>query len=320
MIALTDLLHSLAVAFCTVSTAMGVSRGHGKTTVAAFEAIDRQPAMRPAIMRSTILALALIETAAILGLLISFFLFFSAPPTLPSALGEIGIAFAIGIPGLVVGWASAGPTSEAIFATARQPFLAQRLSSFMLLVLSLLQTPLIFGFIMAIVIHRMLPTLTTTAQGFTLMGAGVAAGLGAVGPVLGSCLFTKAACKSAGRNKEAFTKIFTFTFISQAIIETPVIFSVIIALMLTSKAATAYENPFIGLAYLAFGATIGLGTFGAGISSGRAAGAAAEQIANNPASYRVISFASLIAQGFIDTIAIFSFLIALLLIFTPLTS
>lgn len=320
MIALTDLLHFLAVTFCTVATTMGVSRGHGKTTVAAFEAIDRQPAMQPAIMRSTLLALALIETAAILGLLMSFILFFSAPHTLPLALGEIGMALSIGVPGLVIGWASAGPTTEAIFATARQPFLAQRLSNFMLLVLSLLQTPLIFGFIMALIIQRTLPTITTTAQGLTLIGAGLSAGLGAVGPVIGSCLFSKMACKSAGRNREAYSKIFTFTFISQAIIETPVIFAIIIALMLTGQAATAHENPLIGLAYLAFGATMGIGTFGAGISSGRAAGAAAEQIANNPAAYTMLSRASMIAQGFIDTIAIYAFLIALLLVFTPLVA
>lgn len=320
MIGLEQLLHFCSLTFCTIAPALGVSRGHGKATQAAFQSIDRQPAMQPDITRSMILALALIETAAILGLLMSFLVFARAPSSLAGALGEVGIALSLGIPGLIIGWASAEPTTQAIGAIARQPFLARRLSNFMLLVLSLLQTPLIFGLIMALLIQRILPTTTTIAQGLTLMGCGLAVGLGSIGPVIGSCLFTKMACRSAGRNRFAFPKLFTFTFISQAIIETPVIFAIIIAIMLLGKATIAYENPLIGLAYLAFGATIGIGTFGAGISSGRSAAAAADQIAQSPAAYTALSRASMLAQGLIDTIAIYAFIIALWLILTPLTS
>ncbi len=318
MISTALVIHYIAIAFCTVAGALGVSRGQGKTALAAFAAIDRQPATQPEINRSAILAFALIETAAILGLLISFFMFYGAPPTIASALGEIGIALSIGIPGLAIGWFSAGPTSETLNAIARQPFLSRRLTNFMLLILSLLQTPLIFGFIIALMIHINLPSVVTVAQGLTLIGAGIAAGFGCLGPVLGGCYFTTMACKSAGRNRAAFPKLFTFTFISQAIIETPVIFATIIALLLTRQATTAYENPIIGIAYIIFGSTIGIGTFGAGISSGRTAAAAAEQIAYRPAAYNILSRASMMAQGLVDTIAVYAFIIALWLIITPL--
>ncbi len=320
MVALAQLIHFFSIVFCTVATAYGVSRSHGKTAAASFEAIERQPAMQGEITGATILALALIETAAILGFLMSFFLFFKPPTTFPSALGELGIAFSMGIPGLVIGWASADPASNALGAIARQPFVSRRMRNFMLLVLSLLQTPLIFGLIMAFVIHGMLPGITTVAQSLILIGAGIAIGLGSVGPVLGSCLFTKIACKSAGRNRAAFSKLFTFTFISQAMIETPVVFAIIISLMLINQASIVYENPLIGLAYLAFGATMGIGTFGTGISSGRAAAAAADQIAYNPAAYTILSRASMMAQGLIDTIAIYAFIISIWLVLTPLAS
>ncbi len=320
MIIVANVIHSLAIAFSTVAAAIGVARGQGITAKAAFTAIDRQPATQPEIFRATVLALALIETAAILGLLISFFLFFSAPPTLAGALGEIGIALAIGIPGLFIGWLTAGPTTESISAIARQPFLARRLTNFMLLVLSILETPLIFGFIIALMIYLQIPNVETLAQGFTLIGAGIAAGIGSIGPILGGCYFTKIACKSSGRNRAAFPKLFTFTFISQAIIETPIIFATIIALLLTRQALTPYENPIVGIAYLIFGATIGIGTFGAGISSGKAAAAAANQIAYNPPAYTILSRASMMAQGLIDTAAVYAFIIALWLIMTPLVS
>lgn len=318
MVTLAYFFHFLAIVVSTVATAMGVSRGHAQAAEAAFEALERQPGIRSEIKRATILGLAIIETAAILGILISFLLLFSIPVTDGAALGEIGIALAIGIPGFIIGWSSGGPTAGALGAIARQPFLARRLTNFMLLVLSLLQTPLIFGFIIALLINVQLAKTETIAQGLTLIGTGIAAGLGCVGPVIGSCIFTKSACISAGRNRFAFPKLFTFTFISQALIETPVIFAVVVALFLSNRATTLYQNPLIGIAYLVFGSTIGLGTLGPGISAGQAAAAAAEQIAYNPAAYTILSRASMLAQGLVSTIAVYAFIVALWLCFTPL--
>ncbi len=315
---LASLLHSLAVVFSTLSAALGVSRGHAYITRAALDAIDRQPAVQPELSRTLLLALALVETSAILGLLISMFLLFSAPPSLPAAIGEIGIALAIGVPGLFLGWSLAGPITEALLAVARQPFLSRRLTNFMLLTVSILETPIIFGFIIALLIYVALGSITTNAQGLILVGAGIAAGFGSVGPIIGGCNFTKASFKGAGRNRHAFPKLFTFTFVSQAIIETPIIFATIIALLLTRAATTYFEHPLIGVAYLLFGTTIGIGTFGSGISSGRAAAAAAEQISLHPSAASSLSRASMIAQGLIDTCAVYAFIIALMLIIRPI--
>ncbi len=315
---LAPLLHYFAVAFSTLSATLGVSRGHAYITRSALEAIDRQPSVQPELSRTLLLALALVETAAILALLVSMFLLFSTPPGLPGAIAEIGIALAIGIPGLFLGWSLAGPITEALIAVARQPFLSRKLTNFMLLVVSLLETPVIFGFIIALIIYFTLSSVTTVAQALILVGAGIAAGFGTVGPIIGGCNFTKSSFKGAGRNRYAFPKLFTFTFVSQAIIETPIIFASIIALLLTRKALIPFENPIIGFAYLMFGATIGIGTLGAGISSGRAAAAAAEQISLRPQAASSLSRASMMAQGLIDTCAVYAFIIALWLVITPL--
>ena len=315
---LAPILHSSAILFSTLTAAFGVSRGHAYITRSALDAIDRQPAIQPELSRTLLLALALVETAAILGLLVSMFLLFSAPPTLPAAIGEIGIALAIGIPGLVLGWSLAGPISEALLAIARQPFLSRKLTNFMLLVVSILETPIIFGFIIALLIYFSLGSITTVAQGLILVGAGIAVGFGSVGPIIGGCNFTTASLKAAGRNRHAFPKLFTFTFISQAIIETPIIFATIIALLLTGKATTHFEHPLIGFAYLIFGTIIGIGTLGSGISSGLVAAAAAKQISLTPQAASSLSRTSMIAQGLIDTCAVYAFIIALWLIITPL--
>lgn len=317
---LPGMIHFFIIAASTVFAALGVSIGQGFTSKASFNAINRQPAAQPDITRTTLLALALIETSAILGLLISFLLFFKVPTNQWGVIAELGMGIAISLPGLFIGLASSMPAYEALGAIARQPFLARKLSNFMLLSQSLIQTPLIFGFIVALIIRTKIPHVTNAAQALALIGSGLAIGIGCVGPALGGGLFTKTACQSAGINRHAYPKLFTFTFISQAIIETPVIFASIISFFLTTKALSLPDNPLLGFCYLAFALTIGFGTFGAGISSGRSAAAAAHQIAYNPQAYNLLARSSMMAQGLIDTCAVYAFIIALWLILMPLTS
>ena len=126
MILAAAFIHFITIAVSTVCAALGVSIGQGFTSRAAFKAIERQPAAYNEIARTHLLGLALIETGAILGLLISFLLFFLPPTTYAAALAEIGMAIAISIPGLTIGLASAMPAYEAMNAVARQPFLAKK--------------------------------------------------------------------------------------------------------------------------------------------------------------------------------------------------
>lgn len=310
------IIHVLSVVLSTVCAALGVSIGQGLTSKAAFLAINRQPAAQPDISRGALLAFALVETSAILGFLISFLLFFRTPTNEYSAIAELGMALAVAIPGLIIGLASAMPASEALGAIARQPFLAKKIGNFMLLNLSLSQTPLIFGFIMALIIRTKLPDVTTLGQALTLIGAGVAIGIGCIGPAFGGGFLSRSACKGIGLNKLAYSKLFTFSFISQAIVETPVIFASIISFLLLTKSLSVNEHWIIGLAYLSFGLCIGLGTLGPGFSSGRSAAAAAIQIAHNPQAYNLLARSSMIAQGLIDTCAIYAFIISLWLILT----
>ncbi|MBA3751384.1 hypothetical protein H0X06_01095 [Candidatus Dependentiae bacterium] len=318
MIALAAFIHYITIGLTTAASSIGVSLGQAAATRAGLEAIDRQPAARTDIARTLIIALALIETGAMLGLLVPLILFFRPPLTFNGALAEIGVGIAISLPALFTGYASSMPASEAFNAMSRQPFLAKKIRNILILSQSLIQTPLIFGFCIALLIASLIPSLTNSSQAMALIASGLSIGLGCVGPAVGSGYFTAHACKSTGFNKTVFQKIFTFTLISQAIIETPVIFASIISLLLLSIAPTVPDYPVIGLAYLVFAFTMGIGTLGAGISSGRVAASAALQIGYNPSLYTFISRSSMLAQGLIDTIPIYAFIIALWLLFTPL--
>ena len=165
MTLLPGIIHFFTIAASTVCAALGVSIGQGFTSQAAFNAINRQPAAQPDITRTTLLALALIETSAILRTAYFISLFFKIPNNQWAVIAEIGMGVAISFPGLVIGLASSMPAYEALGAIARQPFLASKLSNFMLLTQSLIQTPLIFGFIVALIIRTKIPHVTNASAG-----------------------------------------------------------------------------------------------------------------------------------------------------------
>jgi F-type H+-transporting ATPase subunit c len=307
--------HYITLAGIVGITAIGVGLGQGFATMGALHALHIQPQARPDILRLLVLGLALIETAAIIGVTIVLFLFFNLAPstiTFEGGLAELGILFAMSLSGFTIGLVSALPVKEACLALARQPFFGQKIMRFMLIVLSILQTPLIFSFIISIYIKDHITPLTTFPDSLRLLGAGLSIGVGCLGPAIGLALFAKKACQSIGINRSAYTTLVTFSFISQAMIETPIIFSMIIALLLVGSSSLTLVR---GCALLAAGLCMGIGTFSTGISSGRTAGVACERIAIEPNSYVVVSRLSLFAQGIMETVTIYALLISLTLIF-----
>lgn len=310
---LSDIFHYVTIALTVSVTSIGVGIGEGLACQAALEAINIQPSAKSEIARTAILGMALIETATIMGMTIATILLMDtnkAASTMYSGIAELGIAFAICISGFVLGLVSALPTQQACLAIARQPFFSQKIFRFMLITQSIIQTPIIFGFIIAMFIRDQAMIVTSLEDSLRLVASGICIGIGSVGPAIGLGLFAQTACRSIGINRNAFNKILSFTFISEAIIETPIIFALIISLMLiNTKVADGDMLHAIGM--LSAAICIGFGTIGAGISSGRTAAAACHQIALAPNQHSILSRTSMFAQGLIDTCAIYALIIAL---------
>lgn len=305
-------MHYGIIAAITALTGLGVGIGQGLTANATMQALDRQPAAKSDIARSNLLALALIETSSLIGLLFSMLLFLKVPSTYYGTLAQLGIAAALAIPGFTLGIIASMPARAAIMSIARQPFLGKKIMNLMLLTQSLIQTPLVFGFIISLMIRNQLEMIHTLPDAMRLIASGLCIALGSIGPAIGIGYFTRVACQSVGNNRLAYNKIFSFTLISQAIIETPIIFAAVIAFWL-STAVTA-GNTLPSLLYIAIAFVMGMGTFGTGISSGLTAAAACNQIAQHPAEYATISRASIFTQAIIDTGAIYAFIVAILLL------
>jgi F0F1-type ATP synthase membrane subunit c/vacuolar-type H+-ATPase subunit K len=262
-----------------------------------------------------ILGSALIETAAIMSLLISIILLWQSKMThtLYTGISTLGIALAICITAFITGIVSALPAQQACLSLARQPFFTGNIIRLMLITQSIIQTPIVFGFIIAMLIKGQLSSVNTLADSLRLLGAGIAIGIGSIGPSIGLAHFAQTVCAGLGINRDAYHKLLSFTFLSEAIIETPVIFALVIGISLL-MIPIPQGTLLTGIAMLSAGCCMGLGTIGAGISSGKASAAACHQIALTPEKHMVLTRLSIFAQGLIDTSAIYALLISLLLI------
>jgi len=314
----SEFLHYGAIATSIALSSISVGIGEGLISWSALSAIDRQPAAQDDVMRVAIIGMSLVETVAILGLLISIILLAYTSTGSNNAFShyaEIGIIAAMGITGLAIGFASALPAQAACHAVARQPFFAHRISSFMLMTQVIIQTPMISAFLVSLFIQGQSNAATTLSDSLRLIASGLCVGIGSIGPAIGLSVFAKAAITSLGKNTKAYDKLLSFTFISEALIETPVIFCLLIAVTLLFAVPHSATDPLInGIIFLAAGLCTGLGTLGTGISSGITAAAACTQIGNNPDAYNIISRTSILAQSLIETIVLYTVILSLLMI------
>jgi F-type H+-transporting ATPase subunit c len=312
-------LHYLTIALSLAFNSFGVGIAEGLVGLAAIDAINKQPHAIDAIRRTALIGMALIETTAIIGILTVIMLVLKTPEHdamwYPS-LTCIGIIAAICISGFVISLISASPAQAACKAIARQPFLSQKILTFMIMTLAIIQTPIIINFVLMMIMYNNALQSICLAESLRLIASGISVGVSCIGPVIGMSIFAKTACTSIGKNPRAYNDIFSFTLISQAIIETPVIFGILVGVVQLFVVPVLTEGELIrGLALIAASIAIGLGTFGTGISSGKTAAAACTQLEQNPKQTKQVSRTSLIAQGLIETTAIYSILLALILTF-----
>jgi F-type H+-transporting ATPase subunit c len=318
MLEYAPFFHYLALAITLVLCGTGVAIGQGRISSAALWATYIQPQSQSLISRASILSMALTETAAILALVITIMLFFNT--SILSAYGpymaiaQSGVIFAIGCAGLAISLVSALPASKAILSIARQPFFAEKILNIMLITMSITQTPLIFGFIVVLLIHLQLGSLTTLEDSVRFFAAAFCIGFGSVGPAIGQGIFAQAACQAVGMNRDSYKRILPFSLLSQSIIETPILFALLASLLMFG---VSNPSSLKAIALVMAGVCIGLCNMASGISSGITSASACRQIGlkNTPAA--LISRTSLLAQGLIDTFAIYGLIVGILLIFYP---
>lgn len=303
-------LQQISTSLIFVIPSLGIALGQALTARTAITATHTQPQAAADIRRNFLLSVAFNETAAILtGIMVIFLLMATSFSVYIASWAHLSILCALGLPSACIGILSALPQRAALIATARQPFFSREILRLMLITISIMQTSALLGFIVSILIKNRIADSVFWSEGISLLASGIAFGCGSIGPLVGLSLFAGAACSTVGKNRQVYGNIVSFTFICQGLIEAPILFSLVVALIILSG---AQPN---SMACLAAACTIALSTFGPGIASGRIASSACKAIGQQPNAYAAISRTSLLAQTLIDTSPIYGLIISLALLF-----
>ena len=312
-----QLLHTLAVVIAIVLGGIGSGIGQGIAGLGALQAMARQSTGNDQILRTMILGLALIESGVILSLVITFMILFGGASVIsvPAGLCELGMGLAIGISAAAVSIASSFAVKAACQSIARQPFFHQKIVTLMLLSQSITSAPGVFAFVIALLIKVKISDTTTIAEGIKLLAAGLAVGIGSIGPSIGQGIFSQSSCTAVGLKKESFSKLLTFSLLSQAVVQTPLIFCLIIAILLIFKPIAPSTSPFIA-AVLSFSPmfAISVGSMGSAIALGHAASKNCKYISMDEKNYPLFVRTSLLAQAIIESAAIYALIVALILV------
>ncbi len=309
---MNELAQYLTITSLIVLPTIGVGLGQGYVNKKTVAGIDEQPTADSALKRASIIAMTFSETAILLAVIMGILLIIDQSTSMYAGLGYLGILCAVAIPGFLVGLVSSWPGCAAIDATIRQPLFAPQILQLMLIAQTIIQTPTIFGFIIGLLIKNQIPNATTLAEGLRLLASGIAFGIGCVGPVIGLGLFTKNALKTTGTNRAIYPQLRTFTFVSQALIEAPIVFALVIGIILSF--IHLGDDAFSIVRYLVAALVIGFTLLHVGINSGRSAAKTAELVGEHPTMFGQLSRMSILTQTFIDTIAIYGTLLALIVL------
>ncbi len=311
-----DIIFTITALIPVILSTLGTSIGQSLIGKQALASILKQPSAANNISKLSVIGIAVTETAAVIGAVVSWLLLKEVDTVSDFTwinYGIIGIAFAVGLSGLCAGIASSFPAVASCQTLARQPFLQTKTLNIMLITQTLIMTPNMFGMIVALLIKAKMLHIQDFTQALQLLSSGIAIGFGSIGPSIGLAFFAFAACKAIGVNPQVYGKIMTFTFICEAIIETPVIFSLLISLVILN---TPIIEPSIiqGWQFLAAAICIGLSTISPGINLGRTGASACNQIALHPTEYVNISRIGMLALAMIDTFTIYGFLISIFML------
>ncbi|MBI2344693.1 hypothetical protein HYV10_01315 [Candidatus Dependentiae bacterium] len=311
-----DALYIILSTLPAVLSGIGTSIGQGIINKNAMESLNRQPSASSSISKISIIGMAIVETAAIMGMVISILLINDPKinaDTFFSNLAAAGIALALGISGLCAGIAAALPAAKTCQSIAHQPFMYTKLLNMMLIVQTLIMTPNMFGMIIALLIKNKITAIEILPEAMQLFASGLSIGIGCIGPSIGLSIFASSACSAVGINKKSFNKIMTFTFVCEAIIETPAIFALLISLIILTTTIKP-ESAIQGWQFIAAALCMGLSTIAPGINAGKTGAAACKQMGLNLEQYPSLSKLALLALAMIDSFAIYGLLVSIVLL------
>ncbi|MBD3273285.1 hypothetical protein GF385_02970 [Candidatus Dependentiae bacterium] len=311
-----DFLHYLAVGLAIALGSIGSGIGQGLGAFSTVGALARQEQGNDQVFRSMVIGLAFIESGVILALVITLMMLFGDTQAITwgSAIAEIGIAIMIGFAATAISIASSYAVKSSATSISRQPIFAQKILTLMLVTQSLMEAPVVFSFVIGLIIKAQFSDTMTIYSGIKFLASTICLALGSIGPCVGQGIFANSSCNAAGLNRSAYNKLLPFSIINGAVIQTPLIFSLLMAILIIFFNISEVSPVTSVISFCVSALAIGLGTFGTSTAAGFVGSKSAKQIALNPDNYSVLFRSNILAQAFIESSAIYSLIIALALL------
>lgn len=314
-----EYLHYFSAALMVVLGGMGGSIGHGLAGAQTLSSMLRQPTGNDYSFRAMVVGLSLIESGCIVALVVSLVVLLSGTKdlTMARALAEFGMAVAVGVAAVASSIASSFVVKAAMTAISRQPVFAPKMFTMMLITQSIIEAPVIFAFVTALTIRARFSPDMSLIFGLQCLAAGLIIAFGCIGPSIGQAIFAGAANGSLGLNTDAYAKIFTFTLLGEAVIETPMIFCLVFSfVMMYTQVPIPPDGSLLIIApfFIATG-TVSVAALAASSAIGYVGSRSCYQIAQTPEHSGIFLRTTLLAIAFIESTVIYALIVGFLLLF-----
>ncbi len=310
------LLHYGGIALTIGLSGLGTGLAQGYAARVVLDAMDRQEIGIDAIRRALMIGLVFIESGGILALVIAFLLMSHEYTFLSQSMGlvHLNIGFCMGLVTGMMAIASSFALAAATEAIARQPLIAHKIISFMMISQTFIEAPVIFAFVLLLLINSNLDESIAWAEAVKLSIAAFGIAMGTIGPAIAQSRFSWASGEAMGLSHSAYPQIFSFSLLTQAIIETPVIFVLISTLFIIFK-ILPFMSPLTAATSLFPAAlVVALGASSAAVGVSYVASKTCRLISLNTEHYGRLFRASFVAQAFIESCGIYALVIGLLMI------
>jgi len=234
----------------------------------------------------------------------------------------LGAGLSVSITSITSGVGVGYIAGEAAFAMMRQPKAGDQIFRNMFIGQAITETGGIFALVISLLL--LFGNLDVVEGGWfrfaSMLGAGIAAGVGCIGPVFGSGYVGGQACKAIGRMPKHGNAIMGNMLIGQALAQTSAIFALVVALLLLYSTPLQPAGLTMGkviiksVSLFAAGLSIGFGTLGPGTGIGNVAGRASDMIGRFPNERSSIMRTMFLGSAVSQSTAIYALVISLLLL------
>ena len=235
----------------------------------------------------------------------------------------LGAGIGVGIASVTSGVGTGIIADQATLALMKQPKAYDKLFSTMLIGQAATGTGGIFSLVVALLLlfGGFDQGVVHLHRAAAMLAAGLAVGLGAVGPALGAGYSGGEACKAIGRQPRHSNILMGNMLIGQALSQSSSIFALVVSLLLIFSTPMVISDPTTAnivmkfVAYIGAGLSIGLGTLGPGSGIGFVAGKANDGIGRFPNERANVIRTMFLGAAVSESTAIYALVISFLLIF-----